>query len=299
MSRRFGDRLAVDDLSLTVPRGQIVCLLGRNGAGKTTTVRMAATLLTPDQGGVEVDGVDALRKPRAARAHTGLVLGGERGFYTRPSAYANLMFYADVAGVPWRRRAQRVRQVLDAVRLTDRANQAVGEYSRGMVQRLHVARALLTEPRLLILDEPSAGLDVQAAKDLRDLIRDQANGGAGILLTTHAMPEAEALADRVDVIRHGRIIVSGGVADIARAARITSVTTVITSCARDMAEAMESLTGVARVEAMPMHGRTAYTVLCQSPLHVQRVRDLCGPDADVTIREPTLEESYLALEGNS
>ncbi len=209
------------------------------------------------------------------------------------------MFYADVAGVPWRRRAHRVRQVLDLVQLADRANQAVGEYSRGMVQRLHVARALLTEPRLLILDEPSSGLDVQSAKALRDLIRHQANSGVGILLTTHAMPEAEALADRVDVIRNGRIVVSGGVADIARAAKIMSVTTVITSRSSDVAGAIEGLTGVARVDVMPMHGRTAYTVLWRSPSELQQVSDLCGPDADIITREPTLEESYLALEGSS
>jgi ABC-2 type transport system ATP-binding protein len=141
-------------------------------------------------------------------------------------------------------------------------------------------------------------LDVRAAKDVRELIRDQANSGAGVLMTTHAMPEAEALADRVDVIRHGRIVVSGGVADIARAAKITSVTTVLTSCAPEVGEAMQRLTGVARVEVMPMHGRTAYTVLWRSASHVQRVRDICGPDADVITREPTLEESYLALEGS-
>jgi ABC-2 type transport system ATP-binding protein len=297
VSRRFGDRQALDAVSLDVAYGQIVCLLGHNGAGKTTTVRIASTLLTPHAGSVVVDGIDAVVRPRAARARTGLVLGGERGFYTRPSVSANLLFYADVAGVPARQRRRRVEQALGAVGLTERASSPVGELSRGMVQRLHLARALLSEPGLLILDEPSSGLDVQSARDLRELVRARANAGVGVLLTTHTMPEAEALADRVDVIRRGRIIVSGDTSTIAHAAGVHAVTTVLVATTdRDLAPELAAVPNVVTVGSTAMHGRTAYTVMWSGePDHVALQR-IYPPDADVITRQPTLEESYLALE---
>lgn len=277
VSRRFGDRLAVDGVSLDVSPGQIVCLLGHNGAGKTTTVRIASTLLTPDAGRVEVDGVDALATPRKARARTGLVLGGERGFYTRPSVSANLLFYADVAGVPGRQRRVRVEEALEAVGLADRASSPVGELSRGMVQRLHLARALLAEPGLLILDEPSSGLDVQSARDLRELIRMRANAGVGVLLTTHTMPEAEALADRVDVIRRGRIIVSGDSSAVARAAGVLAVTTVLCATTLDLAPQLAAMPAVVKVEVTPMHGRTAYHVLWGTAPDPEALQRVCPP----------------------
>ncbi|PID96813.1 MAG: hypothetical protein CSA84_03355 [Actinomycetales bacterium] len=322
VTRTFGDRCAIDDLSLGVDRGQIVCLLGHNGAGKTTTVRIAGTLLTPDSGRVAVDGVDAVASPRSARATTGLVLGGDSGFYTRPSAFANLMFYADVGGVPSRQRRQRVTEALGTVGLDDRAGDPVGEFSRGMLQRLHLARALITDPRLLILDEPSTGLDVHAARDLRALVRSRANQGVGILLTTHAMGEAEALGDRIDVIRRGRLVVSGGVSDVARAAGVTYVTTVLSGGSAlpeaampsgqaalprraevpghpDLLSAYERIDGVARVDVMPMHGRTVYTLMWDSIPRLDVVAEVSGAGSDIITREPTLEESYLVLEGES
>jgi len=254
VSRSFGDTVAVRDLSLVVEFGQMVCLLGHNGAGKTTTVRMAATLLTPDSGRITIDGVDGLVRPRVARRRTGLVLGGERGFYTRSTARANLMFYADVAGVPSRERRARVDEALCVVGPTERGSHPVGDYSRGMVQRLHIARALLTRPRLLVLDEPSSGLDVQAARDLRELVRLRANEGVGVLLTTHSMGEAELLGDRIDIIRRGQLMVSGDASAVARAAGITAVTTVLTRSKEDLGATFEQLTGVARVDTLVMHG---------------------------------------------
>lgn len=186
-------------------------------------------------------------------------------------------------------------EVLGAVGLSDRAGQPVGEFSRGMVQRLHLARALLTRPGLLILDEPSNGLDVQAARDLRDLVRASAHAGTGVLLTTHSMPEAELLGDRIDVVRRGELIVSGGVAAVAAAAGIRAVTTVLTRERGDLVATFEGLPGVARVDRLPMHGQTVYNLLWRSSPGPS-VRALAGPDTHVLTREPTLEESYLALE---
>lgn len=197
--------------------GEIVGLLGPNGAGKTTTVRMCATLLTPTSGRVFVDGIDAVAHPSAARRRTGLVLGGDAGFYSRASARKNLLFFADVAGVRTGDRRKRVADALAAVSLTDRANDPVRDFSRGMKQRLHIARALLGRPSLLLLDEPTTGLDPQIAVEIRALIRSLADDGAGILLTSHHLGEVEQLADRVQVIAQGREIAAGTVAEIAAA----------------------------------------------------------------------------------
>lgn len=295
VSRRFGDRVAVASLSLSVPRGQIVVLLGHNGAGKTTTVRMAATLLSPDSGNVWVDGIDAVQHPRAARGRTGLVLGGDKGFYTRSSATTNLMFYADVAWVPGRDRRRRVEESLAAVGLSDRAGSRVGEFSRGMVQRLHIARALLSEPRLLILDEPSTGLDVQATRDLRELVRGRANAGVGVLLTTHSMTEAQVLADRIDVIRAGSLVVSGTTADVALAAGVSAVTTVLHRGSTTLAPELRQVPGVSRVDSIAMHGQVLDTVIWAEAPEPARIRRIAGPSAQLATREPTLEESYLAL----
>ena len=220
-----GRFLAVDDLSLSLGAGDVHGLLGPNGAGKTTTVRMCATLLTPDRGQVVVAGIDAVRHPERARRELGLVLGGDLGFYPRASARDNLLFFADVAGVSSRARRGEVDRVLARVALSDRADEKVGSYSRGMKQRLHVARALLGRPPLLLLDEPTTGLDPDIALQVRDLIRELAEDGVAILLTSHSMPEVEELATVITVIGAGRVAVRGQVQDIARAAGIGATST--------------------------------------------------------------------------
>jgi ABC-2 type transport system ATP-binding protein len=218
LRREFGDkndrRIAVDNVSVQIKPGEIIGLLGPNGAGKTTTVRMCATLLTPTQGRVIVDGIDAVKHPQQARKRIGLVLGGNTGFYARASARKNLLFFADVAGVRGSARRERVEAALDAVALTDRADDRVRDYSRGMTQRLHIARALLGKPSLLLLDEPTNGLDPQIAAEIRALIKRLADDGTGILLTSHMLSEVEQLANHIQVIAKGREIANGSVADI-------------------------------------------------------------------------------------
>ena len=218
LRREFGDdknrRIAVDNVNVKIKPSEIIGLLGPNGAGKTTTVRMCSTLLTPTSGSIIVDGIDAVKHPQQARRRIGLVLGGESGFYNRASARKNLLFFADVAGVRGGARRERVESALEAVALSDRAEDRVRDFSRGMKQRLHIARALLGKPSLLLLDEPTNGLDPQIAAEIRTLIKSLADGGTGILLTSHMLTEVEQLADRIQVIAKGRQIASGSVADI-------------------------------------------------------------------------------------
>lgn len=200
LTRYFGDSAAVDGLSLDIDAGQILSILGPNGAGKTTAVRMCATLLEPSSGEIAIDGIDAIKRPREARRRMGLVLGGDAGFYARASGIANLLFFADIAGVRGRDRKSRVDQSLEAVSLADRASDPVHTYSRGMKQRLHIARALLGEPRLLVLDEPTSGLDPQIASDIRSLLSALADDGVGILLTSHYSRNRTGSVVRVELV---------------------------------------------------------------------------------------------------
>ena len=215
---------AVDNVSLSISSGEIHALLGPNGAGKTTVVQMCATLLTPTSGTVRIDGVDALAHPQRARASLGLALGGDTGFYPRASARDNLLFFADLAGVSARKRRTQVASALERVDLADVAAKKVQEFSRGMKQRLHIARALLGEPKLLLLDEPTNGLDPDISLTIRQLIRSLADDGTAILLTSHLLGEIEELAHRVTVIGAGRVAVSGTVADVAAHAGISATT---------------------------------------------------------------------------
>ena len=215
---------AVDNVSLSISSSEIHALLGPNGAGKTTIVQMCATLLTPTSGTVRIDGVDALAHPQRARASLGLALGGDTGFYPRASARDNLLFFGDLAGVSARKRRTQVASALERVDLANVAAKKVQEFSRGMKQRLHIARALLGEPKLLLLDEPTNGLDPDISLTIRQLIRSLADDGTAILLTSHLLGEIEELAHRVTVIGAGRVAVSGTVADITAHAGISATT---------------------------------------------------------------------------
>lgn len=303
VSRTFesagGERTAVAHLSLRVGPGEILCLLGPNGAGKTTTVRMASTLLRPTSGRVTIAGVDAVSDPREARRSLGLVLGGDRGFYMRASARENVRFFAMLQGLTARDARKRTEVVLEQVGLADRACDPVEAFSRGMRQRLHIARALTSSPRLLLLDEPSTGLDPQTARDLRSLIRGLVDDGAAILLTTHDMREAEQLADRVAVINQGRMVAHGGVPDIARSAGVAAVMSWQVPAGSDASTApLERVPGVRAVVTSERNGITMVDVLLSPDANVAaRVRDAVGLHvlAGPTERSATLEEAYLAL----
>ncbi|HZE40869.1 MAG TPA: ABC transporter ATP-binding protein [Stackebrandtia sp.] len=289
---------AVSDVSLRVPAGSTVAVLGPNGAGKTTTVRMCSTLLTPTRGDIRIRGVDAVARPAEARRHLGLVLGGDRGFYQRASAAENLRYFASLAMVPRRQRRRRIDHLLGEVGLSAHGAKRVEEYSRGMRQRLHLARALLADPPLLLLDEPTIGLDPEAALEARQLIARLNAAGRSILLTTHYLHEAEALADEVIVIMEGRIVARGTVSDIARAGGAGDVTGLrLASASEGLLARLRDLGGVLDVRAEETHGTRALTVTWYpgraDPAALARAAD--APLATLVTRPATLEEAYLAL----
>jgi ABC-2 type transport system ATP-binding protein len=184
---------AVDGVDLRVERGEIFGVLGPNGAGKTTTMKMLATLLEPTAGTARVLGLDVVSQAREVRRRMGAVLSDGRSLYWKLTARENLEYFAALYHVPSREADARIARVLAAVKLDDRADDYVERYSTGMRQRLVLARALLPDPELLLLDEPTVGLDPQSARDLRDRVRDLRGQGRTVLLTTHYMEEADQL----------------------------------------------------------------------------------------------------------
>jgi heme exporter protein A len=206
LTRRFGARTALDGVDLTVHRGQPVALFGVNGAGKTTLLRLLSGALKPTSGTLAIDGHDPRRAPDRARGRIGL-LSHQTLLYDDLSARENLEFFARLHGVP--EPVERGRAVLEEVGLADRAEEPVRGFSRGMQQRVALARALLHAPSLLLLDEPSSGLDARSSTRLREALRDAATRGATWVIATHDVEEGLALCPRWIALRRGRVIDRG------------------------------------------------------------------------------------------
>lgn len=207
--------LALNDISLTIPRGQLCGLLGTNGAGKTTLIKILATLLLPDQGTAEINGIDLRLLPVRVRALVGLVTPNERSFYWRISAVENLRFFATIYGLSGSRRRQRIEEVLQLLDMQEQRKQLFMTLSTGQRQRLSLARALLADPEILLLDEPTTGLDPVAASGYKQIIESTLvqSQGKTVLWCTHNLAEAEQLCERVVFLHQGRIV-----ADLARGA---------------------------------------------------------------------------------
>ncbi len=200
---------ALNGLSFTIYEGEIFGLLGPNGAGKTTTIQIIAGLLLPDSGHVEVAGVDAIRNPDLVKRIVGVVSGGNpRQLYNKLTAYENLEYFGRLYGIPERDLKLRIEELLELVKLGDRADEEIEKFSAGMKQRLLIARGLLHDPDVLLLDEPTVGLDPKSSRELRKLIRDEIGKreGKAILLTTHEMNVAEELSDRIAIINKGSLV---------------------------------------------------------------------------------------------
>lgn len=209
LTRNFKTVKAVDGLSMEVPCGQIFGFLGPNGAGKTTTINLLLGLLEPTSGQAEVLGFDTRTQADEVRTHTGALLE-HTGLYEQLSAEDNLEFYGRVYRLPANERRSRIKELLDHIGLWERRKERVGEWSKGMKQKLALARALLHRPRLLLLDEPTAGLDVMAAVAVRDDLGSLVTReGVTVFLTTHNMNEAEKLCQQVAVIRQGKLVTVG------------------------------------------------------------------------------------------
>jgi ABC-2 type transport system ATP-binding protein len=208
LRKTFGDVVAVDDLSFSVPAGEIFGFLGPNGAGKTTTIRMLTCLAKPTSGTATVAGFDILTQPLEAKRRLGY-LAENPYLYLKLSGREFLDFLGDLYGVPRVNAAARADRLLDLFELSDRATDLIEGYSHGMRQKLALAGTLLHEPRVLFLDEPTSALDPRSARRVKDLLSGLARDGRTILLTTHVLEIAEAMCDRVGIINRGRLIALG------------------------------------------------------------------------------------------
>ena len=290
---------AVKGVSFQVERGELFGLLGPNGAGKTTTIKMLITLLLPSSGHASVLGHDVVAEARAVRRSIGYVFGGDRGLYERLSAVDNLRYFSELYGVPPREQRARIGELIELVGLTGREKERVEGFSRGMRQRLHIARGLLHDPAVLFLDEPTIGIDPVGARELRTTIATLRDQGKTILLTTHYMFEADELCDRIAVIRSGTIVASGTPDQLKERVTTGHVLEVETfGVDEGVRTAVQQLVGVRSV-SVDEHGHSQVLIV-QVETGVEVAAQVLGLLAGtrvgrVVTRQPTLEDAYVEL----
>lgn len=215
LTRYYGSFLALDHLSLTIHDGELHGFVGPNGAGKTTTMRILATLLKPSEGTAALDGVDVAGHPREIRRLMGY-MPDFFGVYDRLKAWEYLDFYARCYGFGQKERRRMTDSLLELVNLTDKRDSYVDVLSRGMKQRLCLARALIHDPRLLILDEPASGMDPRARAEMKGILRTLKDMGKTVLISSHILPELSEMCDSLTIIDHGRLVFSGSVEELGR-----------------------------------------------------------------------------------
>jgi ABC-2 type transport system ATP-binding protein len=289
------DLVALDHIDLVIPRGEVHGLLGPNGAGKTTLCKILSTVLLPTSGTASVLGADVSADTARVKRAVGVVFGGERGLYGRLTARQNLHFWASLYGLGGAARRRRVSELLERVGLTARAGEKVNSFSRGMVQRLHVARGLVSDPGVLILDEPTVGMDPVAAHDFRTLVGELRADGRTILLTTHDMSEAAALSDRVTLIDNGKLVLTE---DPAKVGKLISTyerldARNVPPGTRDRLTALPGVMGVTETGVGALRVETEHreaTLLVLGTLVELGVTDVANAP-------PSLEEVYLHLVG--
>ena len=216
LTKKYGGLTAVDHVNYAVEEGEIFGLLGHNGAGKTTTILMLLGLIAPTEGTAVVNGVDVIDQPLQSRRNVGL-LPENAGFYENLTAHQNLQFYAELADVPEKTASERIEKLIDQVGLGGKRAVKVAAYSRGMRQRLGIAQSLVRDPKILILDEPTQGIDPEGTRDLRELIRNLSKrDGKTVIFTTHVLYEVNKLCDRVAIMKQGMIAGIGTIDELRR-----------------------------------------------------------------------------------
>ena len=298
--KRFGDRIAVDGVSFEIATGECYGLLGPNGAGKTTTISMVCGLLRRDAGEVVVAGRAMHERATHAKAAVGYV-PQEVALYPDLTATENLHFFGRLYGLTGTGLRERATDVLDLVGLTDRAADRVETYSGGMQRRLNIAAGLLHEPRLLVLDEPTVGVDPQSRSSILDTVEMLVGRGIGVLYTTHYMEEAQRLCDRIGIIDAGRLIAEGSRAELV--ALVGEQDRVRLSAEGDTASARQALAAVPGVESAQAADGTVELLVRQARSLLPRILDAANRAGvavtAVEVVEPDLEAVFLHLTGRA
>lgn len=291
--------VAVDHVTFTVREGELFGLLGPNGAGKTTTIKMLTTLLVPTEGDAYIHGWHVVKEAHKIRSHINVIFGGERGLYLRLSGRDNLRYFSDLYGVPTSEQRERIPELLQLVGLKDHAEKKVENYSRGMKQRLHIARGLINDPSIIFMDEPTIGLDPEGARSLRTIIKELASQGKTIFLTTHYMFEADELCDRIALLKEGEIITIDTPKSFKRE---VSDMTVIEMEGHNIPEDL--------IDTLKAHEHVKMVTTSQQDMNqIVQIQTVPSTDAvmeilqelhtvqlsNIRIREPTLEDAYIKL----
>ena len=299
LRRERKEHVALRGVDVTIERGELFGLLGPNGAGKTTMVKIFTTLLLQTSGEAKILGLDVVKEPWAIRKRIGFVFGGERGLYWRLSGLDNLRYFADLYQIPPDVSRRRIGELLETLDLKGREHDKVEGYSRGMKQRLHLARGLLNQPEVLFLDEPTIGLDPVGARELRVLVRRLASEGTTVFLTTHYMLEADEICDRIAVIKKGEIVAEGTPSSIKTGAEDQGIVEFeVEGLPADRLAALRQLPAVATVIVDDRELAQIITIHCSHPgeLAASLGTLLAGMQVrKLTVREPTLEDAYVLL----
>jgi ABC-2 type transport system ATP-binding protein len=299
---------AVDHLDLRIREGELFGLLGPNGAGKTTLVKILCTLLPPDDGTAIVNGFDVVKQQMKVKQSIGTLFSvGERGFFWRLSGYSNLEFFASINNVPRKGRQQRIMEVLELVGLKDNAYEFFQKYSGGMKRKLALARALLPDPPILLLDEPTTGLDVTSSRGIRDFIKNDLSKKQGktVLYTTHYIEEASQMCDRVGIMNHGKIAAldtPDALKDMAKKGEVADI--VVKNMSDAQVESLRNTSGVSTLTAEVQDsvlGQTRLRIRLESVDSLPAVLDFFFREKIKLVNfkqeEPTLEDAFIELTG--
>jgi ABC-2 type transport system ATP-binding protein len=300
--KRYGDKLALTGVDLSVQRGRVCGLLGPNGAGKTTAVRILTTLTAPTAGTARVAGIDVTTDPIGVRATLGLA-AQDATVDGKLTGYENLVMIGELHHLGRRNAKVRARELLDQFSLADTASKRAEHYSGGMRRRLDLAATLVARPQVLFLDEPTTGLDPRARLELWDVLEKLVTGGATILLTTQYLEEADRLADEIVVVDHGRVIARGDSRSLKRQVGGDQIHVVVTD-AHDLPRVVEAVDRIsAAVPHTDVEARSVTAPVTGGVAAVARLATLLNLEGiaveDLGLRQPTLDDAFLALTGQA
>jgi linearmycin/streptolysin S transport system ATP-binding protein len=300
LRRTFGDLVAVDGVSFDVGRGETYGLLGPNGAGKTTTISMIAGLLEPDAGDVAVSGRSITTRTIDAKGDIGYV-PQDLAIYLDLTGRENLLFFARLYGVSGMEAKHRIREVLETTGLSDRADDRTKTYSGGMKRRLNIGIGLLHRPKLLILDEPTVGVDPQSRNAILESVSALSDGGMSVLYTTHYMEEAERLCDRVGIVDHGRIVAEGSRRELV--GLVGEHDRVTLAASGDLAKVAVDLLGAPGVREATSTSEAVHLVVEDARTHLPAILEHAAASGanvrSVEVTEPDLEAVFLHLTGRA
>lgn len=297
LQKSYGDLRAVDGISFEIPEGEMFGFLGPNGAGKTTTLSMISGLLKPDRGRVSVGEIDVWHSPKEAKRILGLV-PQDLALYEELTARENLMFWGSLFRLPRSQLKANIELWLDRVGLKGRGREAVSKFSGGMKRRLNLAIGLVHNPKVVLLDEPTVGIDPQARKNILDIIREIAKEGSTILFTTHHLEEAEALCDRIAIMDHGKILETGSVDELAKVVGDGDIVSINGSFT---AVQLKTILENESINILNAAEHTATISLSHDGINIaallQKFNEAGIEITDISMQKPSLESVFLKLTG--